>query len=97
MRVIIDGRFVLDEADLHRRLAGAFGYGPAYRPDLESLRARLTAGDPRPLRLTLTNAATVRLALGDDAFRAFVAALETIEAGDAGKGWDERFVLTVLD
>jgi hypothetical protein len=25
MKVIIDGRFVLDEADLHRRLAKAFG------------------------------------------------------------------------
>ena len=35
MHVVIDGRFVLDEADLHRRLAGALGYGPYYRHDLD--------------------------------------------------------------
>ena len=97
MRAIIDGRFVLDEADLHRRLAGALGYGPFHRHDLACLRDRLAAGDPRPLQLTWTHAASLRLALGRATYDAFVAALTDIEAGDAGKPWDQRFVFRVFD
>ncbi|MBM2623193.1 barstar family protein [Actinoplanes sp. LDG1-06] len=95
--MIIDGRFVLDEADLHRRLAGAFGYGPSYRPGLEELRERLAAGDPRPVQLTLIHAGTIRMALGRAAFEALVAALEEIEAEDEAKSWDRRLVLRVFD
>ena len=97
MRVIIDGRFVLDEADLHRRLAGALGYGPYYRNDLESLRERLAAGDPRPVQLTWIHASTIRLALGRAAFDEFVAVLEGVEAQDEGKSWPERFVFRLFD
>ncbi|MGK5684798.1 barstar family protein [Actinoplanes sp. URMC 104] len=97
MRVVIDGRFVLDEADLHRRLAGAFGYGPAYRPGLSSLRERLAAGDPRPVELIWISAPSLRMALGRAAFDALVAALERIEAADAGRTWHDRFVFRVLD
>ena len=97
MQVIIDGRFVRDEADLHRRLAGALGYGPYYRSDLESLRERLAAGDPRPVQLTWIYATTIRLALGRAAFDAFVSVLEEIEARDEGKSWSERFVFRLFD
>ena len=97
MKVIIDGRFVLDEGDLHRRIAGAFGYGPFYRHDLESLRERLAAGDPRPVQLTWIHGATIRMALGRCRFDLFVDVLEAIEAEDAGKNWDERFVFHLFD
>jgi RNAse (barnase) inhibitor barstar len=97
MKVIIDGRFVLDEADLHRRMAGAFGYGPLYRPDLECLRTHLAAGDPRPLQLVWTYAGVIRLALGVPPFDAFVALLEQVEADDAGKDWKQRFVFRLFD
>jgi RNAse (barnase) inhibitor barstar len=97
VKVIIDGRFVLDEGDLHRRIAGAFGYGPFYRHDLESLRERLAAGDPRPVQLTWIHVATIRMALGRYRYDQFVDVLEAIEAGDAGKNWDERFVFNLLD
>ena len=97
MKVVIDGRFVLDEADLHRRLAGALGYGPYHRRDLACLRGRLAAGDPRPLQLTWIHAASLRLALGRPAFDAFVAVLEELEAQDDGKDWAQRFVFRLFD
>jgi RNAse (barnase) inhibitor barstar len=97
VKVIIDGRFVLDEADLHRRLAGAFGYGPSYRPGLRSLRERLAAGDPRPVELTWIHASVIRMALGRDAFDAYVAVLEALEAADGHKPWNERLIFRMLD
>jgi RNAse (barnase) inhibitor barstar len=97
VKVIIDGRFVLDEADLHRRLAGAFGYGPMYRHDLDSLTARLAAGDPRPVQLTWIHGSTIRMAIGTAAFEAFVTVFERIEAQDTGKEWPQRFVFRLFD
>ncbi len=97
MKVVIDGRFVLDEADLHRRLAGAFGYGPYYVHDVQCLRERLLAGDPRPVQLTWIHAAAIRLALGRQAFERFVAVLEEAEERDAGKTWAERFVFRLYE
>jgi RNAse (barnase) inhibitor barstar len=96
MKVIIDGRFVLDEADLHRRLAGAFGYGPYYRHDLDSLRERLSAGDPRPVELVWICAESIRMALGTAVFDTFVATLEQIAADDEGRDWPERFVFRLF-
>jgi RNAse (barnase) inhibitor barstar len=97
VRVIIDGRFVLDEADLHRRLAGAFGYGPLYEPGIEALSERLSAGDPRPLLLTWTHASTIRMALGSPAYSALIGMLEAVAAADADKCWTERFVFRLFD
>ncbi|GAA0476901.1 hypothetical protein Ade02nite_43480 [Paractinoplanes deccanensis] len=97
MKVVIDGRFVLDEADLQRRLAGAFGYGPFYGYGLTALRERLAAGDPRPLELTWIHASVIRLALGNAAFRAYLDVFEAVEQADGGKPWDERFVFRLLE
>ena len=97
MKVIIDGRFVLDEADLHRRMAGAFGYGPLYTPRLDSLREHLAAGDPRPLQLTWIHAATIRMAVGTATFERYVAVLEQIEVADAGREWNQRFVFRLFE
>ena len=97
VKVVIDGRFVLDESDLHRRLAGALGYGPCHRRDLAGLRERLVAGDPRPLQLTWTHTACLRLALGRAAYDAFVGVCAEVEAGDDGKPWGRRFVFRLFD
>ena len=97
MKVIIDGRFVLDEADLHRRMAGAFGYGPLYTLSLDALREQLSAGDPRPLQLTWIHAATIRMAVGATVFEKYMAVLEQIEAEDAGKEWNQRFVFRLFE
>jgi RNAse (barnase) inhibitor barstar len=97
VKVIIDGRFVLSEADLHRRLAGAFGYGPFYPYDLDALREHLSAGDPRPVELVWIHAECIRLALGTAVFSRFVAALEQIEAEDEGREWSRRFVFRMFD
>jgi RNAse (barnase) inhibitor barstar len=97
MKVIIDGRFVLDEADLHRRLAGAFGYGPFYAHGLESLREHLCAGDPRPVELVWIHAQSIRMALGTASFDKLVATLEQVEAQDADKVWSHRFIFRLLD
>jgi RNAse (barnase) inhibitor barstar len=97
VRVVIDGRCVLDEADLHRRLAGAFGYGPLYRPCLGDLRDRLAAGDPRPLQLTCINASALRMALGTARFDELITLLRAIETSDAGKDWAERFVVWIFE
>lgn len=97
MNVIIDGRFVLDESDLHRRMAGAFGYGPLYCPSLDALHDRLAAGDPRPVQLTWAHGPALRLALGPSRYAGFVAMLETVEEEDAGKDWAQRFVFRLLD
>lgn len=97
MRVIIDGRFVIDEADLHRRLAGALGYGPLYEPGLDALGERLSAGDPRPLLLTWIHASAIRMALGTRAYSRLVGMLEAVEAADVDKCWAERFVFRLFD
>ena len=97
MKVIIDGRFVLDEADLHRRLAGAFGYGPMYRHNLDDLRDHLSAGDPRPVQLTWIHASSIRMALGTTAFDTIVKVLEETEAEDANKEWSRRFIFRLFD
>ena len=97
MKVIIDGRFILDEADLHRRLAGALGYGPFYRQDLECLREHLAGGDPRPLELVWIHAQSIRMALGTALFHRFVAVLEEVAADDAGRDWPTRFVFRLFD
>ena len=97
MKVIIDGRFVLDQADLHRRLAGAFGYGPYYRHDLDALRERLNAGDPRPVELVWIHAESIRMAVGTAAFDNLVSALEEVAADDSGRDWPERFVFRLFD
>ena len=95
--MVIDGRTVLDETDLHRRLAGAFGYGPRHRPGLDSLRDRLAAGDPRPVQLTCINGSALRMVLGNARFGEFVALLERIEAWDEGKEWSRRFVFRLFE
>jgi hypothetical protein len=97
VKVIIDGRSVLGECDLHRRLAGAFGYGPLYRPCLDGLAERLGAGDPRPLQLTWIHAAALRMALGTAMYATFVSTLEGVAAADEGKDWSERFVFRIFD
>ena len=97
MNVVIDGRFVLDEADWQRRLAGAFGYGPYYRHDLDDLRDHLAAGDPRPVHLVLIHAEAVKLALGVALFGNYLAMLHHIETADEGRPWNERFILRVLE
>jgi hypothetical protein len=33
-KIVIDGRFVTDDSDLHRRPAGRFGYGPWHPGEL---------------------------------------------------------------
>ena len=97
MRVIIDGRFVLDEPDLHRRMAGAFGYGPTYTRDLDSLTDRLSSGDPRPLQLTWTHAECIRMAVGSATFEEYVTVLQRIDRDDAGQHWSRRFVFHLFE
>ncbi len=97
MNVVIDGRFLLNEADLQRRLAGAFGYGPYYRYGLDDLREHLAAGDPRPVQLVWIHAEAVKLALGVPLYDAYVRTLHQIEAADEGKPWNERFVFRILE
>ncbi|MEV4349126.1 barstar family protein [Actinoplanes sp. NPDC049596] len=97
MKVFIDGRFVLDEADLQRRLAGAFGYGPFYAYDLAALRDCLAAGDPRPLELAWIHADALRLALGNATFRAYLKVFEAIEVDDERKPWDQRFIFRLFE
>lgn len=97
VKVVVDGRFVQDEADLHHRLAGAFGYGPSYRKDVESLRERLAGGDPRPVELIVTHPESIRLALGRAAYDRLVGVLEKIEEAERDRPWNERFVLHIFD
>jgi RNAse (barnase) inhibitor barstar len=97
VKVVIDGRFVLNAADLHRRMAGAFGYGPFYEHDLDSLRDQLGGGDPRPLELVWIYAQSIRMALGTAAYDRFVAILEQIEGREANKDWSQRFVFRLFD
>ena len=97
MHVVVDGRSVLNAADLHRRLAGAFGYGPYYRHDLADLHRRLTAGDPRPVQLVWTHTGSIRMALGADGYEQFVMTLAEIEARDEGRRWNERFIFRLLE
>jgi RNAse (barnase) inhibitor barstar len=97
VNVIIDGRFVLDEADLHHRMAGSFGYGPMYSHSFESLRDHLAGGDPRPLLLTWIHSGSIRLALGSAVFERYVGMLEQVAVADEGQDWNRRFVFRLLE
>ncbi|MEU7902199.1 barstar family protein [Actinoplanes sp. NPDC049118] len=95
--MFIDGRFVLNEADLQQRLGSALGYGPYYRHDLGDLHLHLAAGDPRPVKLVWIHPQAVRLALGVALFDTYVETLQRIAADDEGRHWNERFVFRILD
>ena len=97
MKGVIDGRCVLNEYDLHRRRAGAFGYGPRYTHDVEALRERLSAGDPRPVELVWIHGEAIRMAVGAAAYTELVGLLEGIEADDQERDWTDRFVFRLLE
>ncbi|MFI6833789.1 barstar family protein [Kribbella sp. NPDC050241] len=89
--VLIDGRDVYSELDLHRILERQLEFGDYYGRNLAALRDRLLTDVPGPVRLIWTHSAVSRSRLGDELFTRITAVFEEVAQQDADFGWDERF------
>ncbi|MEV6895411.1 barstar family protein [Kribbella sp. NPDC051137] len=89
--VLIDGRDVFSERDLHRILERQLEFGDYYGRNLAALRDRLLADVPRPVRLVWTNSAVSRSRLGEELFARIKAVLEEVVQQDIDLGWEDRF------
>lgn len=90
MRVELDGRTILSEAEFHAALAVCLDLGGYYGRNLNALRDVLTGSVERPVALVWHDADTSRAAMPEQ-FKAIVAILEEVAAQDRAYGWDERF------
>lgn len=89
--VLIDGRQVHSEVDLHRILERQLEFGDYYGRNLAALRDRLLADVPRPLRLIWTDSVVSRRCLGDELFARITAVFEEVAQQDLDFGWTDRF------
>ncbi|GAA3473073.1 barstar family protein [Nonomuraea roseola] len=91
MRVIVDGRRVSSEADLHRRLAGPLGFGPYYGNNLAALWDRLTTDVERPVEVVWTHWEESKANLGAELFNEICLLLDEVQAQDVERGSRDRF------
>lgn len=63
-RVVIDGRTIADESDLHDLLIQVLGFPDYYGRNLDALWDGLTGWAPMPLEIIWMNVAASRRALG---------------------------------
>ncbi|GAA3245887.1 barstar family protein [Nonomuraea helvata] len=91
MRVVVDGRQVSSEADLHRLLAGPLDFGPYYGNNLAALWDRLSTDVERPVELVWTHWEESRANLGADLFDRIRRLFDKVQAQDAAWGLRNRF------
>lgn len=93
--VLIEGRDVHSEMDLHRALEKQLDLGEHYGRNLAALRDRLTTDVPRPVRLIWRDSAVSRERLGEELFTTIAATFSAVADQDAGYGLDDRFTFHV--
>ncbi|MFC4012703.1 barstar family protein [Nonomuraea purpurea] len=91
MCVVVDGRRVSSEADLHQLLTGLLDFGPYYDNNLAALRDRLSTDVERPVELVRTHWKESRANLGADLFDKIRRLLDEVQAQDAAWGLRDRF------
>ncbi|WP_229068813.1 barstar family protein [Actinoplanes sp. DH11] len=94
--VVLRGREIASELDLHRALAAALDFGPYYGKNLDALWDRLTTDVERPVHLVWQESSESRRQLGDELFDKIVALLRDVAASDVTAGYAERFTVEIL-
>ena len=89
--VLIDGKSIHSELDLHTTLEKQLEFGEYYGRNLAALRDRLTTDIERPVNLTWRDSEFSRSELGEELFSRITAIFQSIAAQDVEYGWDERF------
>ncbi|GAA3708293.1 hypothetical protein GCM10022224_087270 [Nonomuraea antimicrobica] len=87
MRVVVDGRQIPMEANLHRFLAGPLDFGPYYGNNLAALRNRLSTD----VELVWTHWEESRANLGADLFERIRRLFDKVHTQDAAWGLRDRF------
>ncbi|GAA3509746.1 ribonuclease inhibitor [Streptosporangium album] len=93
MELIVDGREIQSESDLHRTLAESLDFGPFYGGNLAALRDRLTTDVPRPISLVWRFSAESRQAMGSELFEKIKDLLVFVEEQDRKIGFKNRFTV----
>ncbi|WP_033341459.1 barstar family protein [Catenuloplanes japonicus] len=91
MLVVLDGRRVSSEADLHRELARLLDFGPFYGANLDALWDRLSTDVERPMHLLWTDSGTSRAAMSPLSFERVERILQKTVEQDTGWCLEERF------
>ncbi len=93
MRVVLDGKTIRSERDLHDRLAGPLDFGPYYGRNLGALWDRLHRDVPRPVELVWEDAATSAEHLGEELYGRIAALLVKVMESDAAYPPERRFTV----
>ncbi|MFI5590920.1 barstar family protein [Amycolatopsis sp. NPDC051758] len=93
MRVVIDGKAIRSEADLHDQLAGPLDFGPYYGRNLNALWDRLYRDVERPVELVWADAAVSEEHLGAELFATIAKLMTDVMAGDAEHPAENRFTV----
>ena len=93
MKLVIDGRLIHNESDLHDLLAAGLDFGPYYGRNLDALWDRLSTDVERPLDLVWQYSARSREMLGNRTFERFAALLQEVMEQDERHEPGERFTV----
>jgi ribonuclease inhibitor len=96
VKVVVDGRTIRSEADLHAALAGPLDFGPYYGWNLNALWDRLSTDVERPVELVWEHADASREGLGAELFDRISTVLLRAAAEDERYGWEQRFTVRVV-
>ncbi len=95
MRVVIDGKAVKSEQDLHDQLKGPLDFGPYYGSNLDALWDRLSRDVERPVELVWHDSETSKANLGAERFEKIATLMTRAMEEDAeyppGKRFSVRF------
>ncbi|WP_410586903.1 barstar family protein [Amycolatopsis sp. lyj-23] len=93
MRVVIDGKAVKSEKDVHDQLKRQLDFGPYYRNNLNALWDRLYRDVERPVELVWENSGASREHLGAELYGQIKKLLTDVMDDDAKNPPDERFTV----
>ena len=93
MRVVIDGKAIRSEADLHDQLAGPLDFGPYYGRNLSALWDRLYRDVERPVELVWRDAAVSEENLGAELFAKIAQLMTDVMTEDAPHSPENRFTV----
>jgi ribonuclease inhibitor len=93
VRVVIDGKAIRSEADLHDQLAGPLDFGPYYGRNLNALWDRLYRDVEGPVELVWADAAVSEENLGAELFGKIAKLMTDVMESEAGTSLENRFTV----
>ncbi|MEV6643970.1 barstar family protein [Amycolatopsis sp. NPDC051371] len=93
MRVIIDGKSVKTQQDVHDQLKAQLDFGPYYGDNLSALWDRLYRDVERPVELVWEGSEASKENLGADLYGKIAKLLTDVMADDAGNPPEQQFTV----